>query len=797
MSTGPRIRGDEATLVADPRSATAAAMPSSALTPSSGTRQMVGNRYEILRLLGSGGMGTVYRARDTELDEMVALKMLRRDLVDAQEMLERFRREVKLARRVTHRNVARTFDIGEHGGDKFLTMEFIDGESLGARLCRSGRMPLREVIDVACAVCAGLAAAHAAGVIHRDLKPDNILIGHDGRVAITDFGVARALAVMGDQPRTLGAPAGTPAYMAPEQVEGCKDVDARADVYALGTILYEMVTGERAWCGDSVYSVAVARLTQPPPDPRKIIPDLPDAVRELVLKCLARKPEQRFGSAEDVARALANLTTGGFTAHSPVAAPSLRAEAHTEGKAIAVLPFRNASAPEDEYLADGITDDLIDGLSMIRGLKVRSRSAVMRYKGAERDAREIGRELGVDVVVEGSVRKRDGALRVSARLVGVADGFQLWAKRFECGEKDFLSVGDDAADAIAEALAVAREVAPRRPPTDPEAIDLYLRARHLYHQGWALKADMAIELFEQALARAPDDPIILSGYALAMLRRFGMSPDAVEADRAGEAGCKAAERALALAPQLGEARTALASHCMLLCDYVGVARHVREALRVAPASADAHDLYGRLLVEVGLVPEGIASLKAASMLEPHLYRARADIARARALLGDFSGVEELVASPPSEAGDQNIYWFYQARMCMWRKDGAAAEDALRRLAATNFAGRIDVSTIFTLVSTGSAADEVVRALERWGTIVSRAHRRPLFFRQLVAEVNVLRGDVAGMYEALESAVPLGLLDIAWLDRCPLFGEYRADTRFVALRKPVAARAEEVIVALKG
>src|SRR5437868_2172073 len=216
---------------------------------------LVGNRYEILGMLGSGGMGTVYRARDRELDEVVALKVLKAELAATSGMLERFRREVKLARRVTHKNVARTFDIGEHEGDRFLTMELIEGEMLGAHLARRGRVSLRDAVRIALDVCAGLSAAHAAGVLHRDLKPENVILAKDGRAVITDFGIARALA-SAELARTAPGMIGTPAYMAPEQVEGSIDLDGRADLYALGTMLFELITGKPAWPGDSVIAIA-------------------------------------------------------------------------------------------------------------------------------------------------------------------------------------------------------------------------------------------------------------------------------------------------------------------------------------------------------------------------------------------------------------------------------------------------------------------------------------------------------------------------------------------------------------
>jgi len=282
---------------------------------------LVDGRYEILGILGAGGMGRVYKARDMELDELVALKVLRRELVDETGMLDRFRREVKLARRVTHKNVARTFDIGAHEGLSYLTMELIEGESLAALVAREGKQPRARVMEIAVAVCAGLGAAHAAGVVHRDLKPDNVLLEKGGRVVVTDFGIARAFDATASGTRTIGATVGTPAYMAPEQVEGLEDVDARADVYALGAMLFELLTGERAWGGDAPLGVAAARLMSPPPDPRKKTPDIPDALATLVMTCMARRREDRFPTADLVMYALNALAT--TPARAPTSVPSL------------------------------------------------------------------------------------------------------------------------------------------------------------------------------------------------------------------------------------------------------------------------------------------------------------------------------------------------------------------------------------------------------------------------------------------------------------------------------------------
>jgi serine/threonine-protein kinase len=754
-------------------------------------------RYEIVGLVGSGGMGTVYRARDRELDEVVALKLLRRDVVDQPGMLDRFRQEVKLARRVTHRNVARTYDIGECDGEKFLTMEFVEGEALSARLGREGALPLDVVMAVADGICAGLQAAHAAGIVHRDLKPDNVLIARDGRVVLTDFGIARALSDAG-RVATMGLAMGTPAYMAPEQVEGATDLDARADVYALGAMLYECLTGERAWSGESVWALAAARLLQPPPDPRAKRPEVPTPAAQLVLRCMARRREDRFASVADVMHVMSTLTMPARLAPRTSAPPPAQAPFEADAKAVAVLPFRNAGAPGDEYVAEGLGDDLIDALSMTPGLRVLARGAVARYRGEARDAREIGRELRVQVVVDGSVRRAGDMLRVSTRVVSVADGFQLWAKRFDRPEREVLSVSDEAANAIAEALTLQRSAPARQAPSDPRALDLYLRARHAFRQGWRPGLGDAIELFRQALALAPTDPTILAGYARAQLRRFMVNTEAEDAEDAERKVREAAERALAIAPRLGEAHAALANLKWVMGDHVGSARDLREAIRIAPSSGEVNELYGRMLLEAGAGARGVEVLAAAMALDPELQGSvsGSDLLRGRILIGQWEAFESALQREPADLGAGQHY-FLMTRLSLWRRDAEAAAALRRQVQPKTFALRQEVLGILALAETRVVPNGMHETLAQWGRVVGRARRRPMFFRQLAAEVQAFMGDEAGAVRFMAEGDALGLIDVTWADHCPLFAPMRASPLFVAVRDRIAARAKEALDVLEG
>jgi eukaryotic-like serine/threonine-protein kinase len=751
------------------------------------SRQVIGERYEILGLLGSGGMGNVYKARDLELDELCALKVLRPELSGAPGVIERFRREVKLARRVTHPNVARVFDIGERGGEKILTMELIDGEALSALLAREGRLPVERIVALGAALCAGLGAAHAAGVIHRDLKPDNVMLEKGGRVVITDFGIARAAAAA--DALATAALVGTPAYMAPEQIEGKSAIDERTDVYALGAMLFELCTGERPFQGETVFAVAAARLLQPPPDPRGLRPDLPTALAALVQRCMARRPEDRFASAAAVASELAALTLPPPEApEAPAEAlpspalPSPDPRAPAGVKRVAVLPFRNSGPPEHDYLADGLTEDVIDALSMAPGLRVASRGMVMRYKGSDRDPREVGRELGVQAVVDGTVRRTGGGVRIAARLASVADGVQLWARRFDRPDAELLDVSDDAARAIAEALAVELGAPGRaagkgaEQSADAEAMDLYLQARAAYHRFFSdLGGAASLPLFERALARAPRDPRILAGYAMARARVLN---DEGTVERSA---VEAAARAVELAPGSSHAHRAVAEVTFRSGDETAAVRSLRTALRLAPANAEAHELLGRILSETTLLLDARRHLRTALTLEPEITTARLALSRTHELLGEHDEADHLFDARFEETLP------VRARVLLWRRDARRAAEILPRVPPTSPANRVARGMLEIL---SGVTPSYALALE-FGLRATLGFRVRTFFLQMEAEIAVLLGDPARALTAITRATSQALFDVAWMDRCPLLAELRADPAFQAARVEVAARAAAV------
>ncbi|HET6584106.1 MAG TPA: serine/threonine-protein kinase, partial [Nannocystaceae bacterium] len=539
--------GDAATLVG---SGTATAM----------TGRRFADRYRIERLLGRGGMGTVWAALDERLGERVALKILQGEGSPTSAAIERFRREVRLARRITHPNVARIYDIGDHDGVHYLTMEWIRGRSLAESLVAGVPWAPARALAVAEQIACGLAAAHACTVIHRDLKPGNVLIEESGRAVITDFGIACAMT--GDVKLTVdrGSWLGTPAYMSPEQVRG-DEIDLRSDVYALGTILFELLTGRLPFEGDGVFAVALARIQEPACDPATLVP-LDPGIAALVRACLATDPAQRPATIGDVHAEIVRLrgtTSGSLVAPAPRPTPTF-VSVRTADHGIAVLPFRYRGPASDDYLADALTDELVDLLSNTRGLKVAARGATMRFVD-DPDPKRIGAELGVEAVIEGTVQRAGSQVRISARLLATTTGFQTWSERFEGRLDDVFDLQDRMAKRVAESLRVELERHASVGEHCGEAVELYLRARKragAVDLG-GVGPDNALALLDRAIELAPHFKPALAAHAI-VTERMWFYPGAPRDVDWAERTRLSVERALAEAGDLAETHVAAARH---------------------------------------------------------------------------------------------------------------------------------------------------------------------------------------------------------------------------------------------
>lgn len=535
---------------------------------------VVAGRYQVLEELGQGGMGRVYRVVDRTVDEDVALKILRPETAADPAVLERFQNELKLARRIAHKNVCRMFHLGVEEGVSFLLMEYVPGQDLRSLLRSRGKLPVGQAVALGRQVAEGLAEAHRLGVVHRDLKPGNIMIGKDGEAKIMDFGIARSLRSPGmTEPGIL---VGTPGYLPPEQAEGRK-VDGRTDIYALGAVLFEIVAGRSPFEGDSPADLAFKRRTEEPPDPRRFDPEIPEALSRIILKCLANDPEKRYQKAEALAADLSVIQEG----RSPAVrrpwirpAPALAAGAlivlfglvllvrrpAAAAGSIAVLPLQNLSGdPEQDPFAAGITEDIITQLSKIGGLRVISRTSIWRYKDTRKSVPEIGRELNVAAILEGSVRRDGDRVRIVGQLIDARRDQHLWAETFDRRMDDIFEIQSEVAERIARELKVRlspaeRERLARKPTTNIDAYDLYAGGREHYYRYTKDDNVKAVSLFEKAVELDPSYAQAWAGLADALAmgtQSFGDTADALEP--ALEAGRKA----VTLDPQLAEGHKAL------------------------------------------------------------------------------------------------------------------------------------------------------------------------------------------------------------------------------------------------
>ncbi len=745
--------------------------------------QRFAERYLVESMLGRGGMGTVWAVIDVQLGERVALKVLHPDPRDASEAHERFRREVRLARRITHPNVARIYDIGDHEGIRYLTMECIVGRSLADMLVGGEPWAPARALAMAEQIARGLAAAHACGVVHRDLKPANVLVEDSGRAVLTDFGIA--FATTGDVKLTVdkGSWMGTPAYMSPEQVRG-DDVDERSDVYALGTILFEMLTGRLPFVGDGVFALALARIQQPAIDPSTLV-SLDEDVAALVRGCLAEDPRERPASAAELVEAFGQLLPDAADVATP--APQFAPVGPTE-HGIAVLPFKYRGPREDEYLADALTDELVDLLANTRGLKVAARGATARF-GADADPKAVGAALGVDGVIEGTVQRAGPVVRISARLLATDTGFQTWSERFEGKLDDVFDLQDRMAKRIAESLRVELQRHSSMGEVCEEAVELYLRARKRARTpDLGGDEDNALALLERALALAPHFKPAIAAHAI-VSERMWFFPGNVRGIDWKERTRVSVERALAEAGELAETHVAAARYASHTMDLAGAARSLSRALSIAPTSASAHEFLGFLQCEAGRPEEGIRHLELAAELDPTLKLGLVTAARHYALIGDRAKSEEYLDRVKATALNTDVGLVaMEARFATWRRDLPSVErcrDAIRRspeqfgfmsLMLDAYLGERDAAEIEAM-SPGAAHG----FSPRFTTLAD----------QLIAELLASRGRIEGAMTALNRAADNCLVDLEWLERCPSLEPLRTHPDYLDVHRRVRARADEI------
>ena len=773
--------------------------------------------YEILAPLGAGGMGEVYRARDTRLGREVAVKVLPPAFSADPDRLHRFEQEARAASALNHPNILAIYDVGTHGEAPFVVSELLEGETLRERLAGSG-LSARKAVDCGIQIAEGLAAAHEKGIVHRDLKPENLFVTKDGRLKILDFGLAKLTrpevpsgplteaptATAGTEP---GVVMGTVGYMSPEQVRG-RAADHRSDIFAFGAILYEMLAGRRAFGGVSAADTMSAILKEEP----EFVPshaDAPPALEPIVRRCLEKSPGERFQSARDLAFALNNLSVPGVPSVSPrvsvrwwrlalwpaagLAVVLLGLWFYGRGRrpidSLAVLPFANASAdPETEYLSDGITESLINRLSQLPNVRVISRASVFRYKGRDQDPGAAARELGVRAVVTGRVTQRGDKLSIGAELVDTRDNRQLWGERYDRKFADVLALQEEIAKQISENLRLrltGEEQARlgKRATGNPEAYQAYLKGFHHARKVTREGLEKGTEYFRQALALDPNYAPAYAGLAYCYI--VWLADWYMPAKEAFPQGKEAALKAVELDASLPEAHTFLAMAKFLYdYDWPGAEQEFRRAIELNPADSTAHHSYGLFLGAMGRFEAGMQEIKRALELDPlsletntmlgvHFYywrrydEAIKQLRHTLELDSNYFFAEMLLGQAYQQKGQF--------------REAAAAFERARRVAGE--AGEAPPEILAGLIRSHALAGNRAAAMKVLEELKSLMTRRYVS-RHDMAIVYLALGEKQQALDWLEKAYEDRNWWMPWLKVEPRFDPLRADPRFVDLLRRV-------------
>ncbi|TET74478.1 MAG: tetratricopeptide repeat protein [Candidatus Aminicenantes bacterium] len=609
-------------------------------------------RYEIIEELGKGGMARVYKVFDKKIKEEVALKLLKPEIAADEKTIERFSNELKFARKIVHKNVGRMYDINEEEGTHYITLEYVPGEDLKSFIKRSEQLTVGKAISVAKQVCEGLTEAQRLGVVHRDLKPQNIMIDREGNARIMDFGIARSLKAKGITDE--GVIIGTPEYMSPEQVEG-EEADHRSDLYSLGVILYEMVTGSVPFKGDTPLSIAVKHKSQTPRDPKELNAQIPDDLSRVILLCMEKDKGKRYQGTKELLSDLIKIEKNIPTTERIFPKRVLKAEKIGKIKwrnlilyggaailsillimagiylftgrqeaidSIAVLPFEYEDAdPDMEYLGDGITESLINKLSQLPNLTVISRFSVFQYKGKKPNLQEVGQKLNVKAILTGWIAKRRDGLSISVELVDTRDNSVIWGDKYNRKKlADILTVQENISKEIAENLRLRlsgeeKSRLAKRFTENAEAHQAYLKGRFYWNKRTEVGLMQGLDYFKQAIEKDPGYALAYTGIADSynLLGRYShLGPN--EAMPKAKA---AAIKALEIDDELGEAHTSLAFVVRYYdLDWWAACREYKRAIELNPSYATAHHWYAITLSGMERHDEAIKEIKRALELDP-------------------------------------------------------------------------------------------------------------------------------------------------------------------------------------
>ena len=770
--------------------------PTVAAVPSAAGHTWVGERvgpYEVTALIGAGGMGEVYRATDTRLGRDVALKVLHHGFSADADRLRRFELESRATAALNHPNILAVFDVGAHDGAPYYVAELLEGETLRDVL-RKGRLSLARAVDYAIQIATGLQTAHEKGIVHRDLKPENVFATDDGRIKILDFGVAKLTRPDGMAYATV---VGTSGYMSPEQVLG-DAVDARTDIFSLGAVLHEMITGSRWY--DRGREQEKSTAASPSPDAARVL--------KIASQCLDKLPDARFASCRELIAALSEVqrreiapargsglrTTLAATAFVLLAVSlavaawiAFRPQApagFTQIQSVAVLPLASLSNnPDDEIFADGMTGALITNLAKIRALRVVSRTSVMQYRNTKKSVPQIGKELNVDAVVEGSIERVGQRVRISAQLIRTANDQHLWADSYDRDARDVLLLQSEVAQSVAREVRVTltpderARVATAR-TVDPVAYELYLKARVAWNERTEGAIKRAIAYLNEAIARDPSYAAAYSGLADCYLSLgFSFDVGSLPPRDAIPQAKGAALRALSLDDSLAEAYSSLAyAKLNYDWDWQGAEADFRRALALNPGSAEAHHWYSHLLVSSGRLDESLAESDRALALDQLNPIINVHVGWNRFFARQYD--QALLPLARTIELDPNFglaYWYRGLTYEQQRK----YPDALRemRKGAALITGNIvvsaDIGHVYAAAGDADAAARVIRELQQ-----ESAHRYVSPFE--IGLIYVGLGDTRRAFEWLEKAYSERSDLLVYLKVDPRLDPIRNDRRFIDL-----------------
>jgi eukaryotic-like serine/threonine-protein kinase len=792
--------------------------------------------YEVVAQIGAGGMGEVYKAHDTKLGRDVAIKVLPEAFAHDPERLARFQREAKMLASLNHPNIATIYGLEQSNGTGYLVMELVAGVTLAERVKRDGAIPAEEALKICVQVAEALEAAHEKGIIHRDLKPANVKVTPEGKVKVLDFGLAKAFAGEGvldlSQAPTLtamgteeGKILGTPTYMSPEQARG-KPVDKRTDIWTFGCLLYELLTGRRTFRRETP-SDTIAAVLGEEPDWQELPPSTPAKIRDLLERCLQKDPQRRMRDIGDVrieieeamaalakreasaatkaihvpwrglvgvvALLLVALVTSIAVRNRQSSSPVLTRAGLKPIQSLAVLPLEGLSGdPDQDYFADGMTDELITDLAQIKALRVISRTSVMLYKGAHKSLPDIARELNVDAVLEGTVLRSGSRVRITAQLIYAPTDQHLWAESYERDVRDVLALQREVAKAVVEEIRVS--ITPEEqvrlsgaPPVNSEAYETYLRGRYLWNKRTPDDLKKAIVEFKKAIDLDPTYPLAWAGLAdgQTLLSDYDELPprEVMPLARA------AAKKAIDLDDSLGEPRATLAN-IEWTHDWNATTAETdfKRAIALSPNYASAHQWYGMYLCNRGRFGDGIAELKRAQTLDPLSLIIEASLGRCRYYARNYD--QALEHLEPLEQREPD-YWIVHADLGQTYLAMGRLDAAIRELERARALLPGSPSNLGVLGDAYGRAGRRADALKLAGELarLSRERYVPPVYRALIY---IGLGETAQAMAFLEKAYADRSDWMVLLDSEPEFDPLRSDPRFRDLLHRVAWPRDQAV-----